>query len=133
MSNLAFETKFQELCCNFQVNIFVPKSCWKDEQVQTVKTAKKTLSFSKVTQWLISGSLPQRLSHISLPRTSLSPSPSLSSRHSLKTRSSLMSLMTNQSPAGKTQLRMCRSKKNATHVVGWCSETDAMIGMCSFA
>jgi len=37
--------------------------------------------------------------------------------------------MTNQRPAGKTQMRMCRSKKKETQVVGWCSDTDAMIGM----
>lgn len=46
-----------------------------------------------------------------------------------KTRSSLMFFMQNQRPAGNVQTRMCRSKKNETQVVGWCSDTDAMIGM----
>lgn len=50
-----------------------------------------------------------------------------------KTRSSLMFLMQNQSPAGKVQTRMWRSKKKDTHVVGWCSDTEAMIGMWIFA
>lgn len=49
--------------------------------------------------------------------------------YSLKTRSSLMSRMTNQAPAGKVQMRMWRSKKKDTQVVGWCSDTEAMIGM----
>jgi len=49
--------------------------------------------------------------------------------NSLNTRSSFISLIINQAPAGNTQTRMCRSKKNDTHVVGWCSDTDAIIGM----
>lgn len=28
---------------------------------------------------------------------------------------------------------ICKSKKNEDHVVGWCSDTEAMIGMCSLA
>lgn len=46
-----------------------------------------------------------------------------------KTRSSLMFLMQNHRPAGKVHTRMCRSKKNDTQVVGWCSDTEAMMGM----
>lgn len=46
-----------------------------------------------------------------------------------KTRSSLMFLMQNQRPAGKVHTRMWRSKKKDTQVVGWCSDTDAIIGM----
>ena len=34
-----------------------------------------------------------------------------------------------QSPAGNTHASMWRSKKNENHVVGWCSDTEAMIGM----
>lgn len=45
------------------------------------------------------------------------------------TRSSLMFLMQNQRPAGNVHTRMWRSKKKETHVVGWCSDTDAMMGM----
>lgn len=45
------------------------------------------------------------------------------------TLSSLIFLTTNHKPAGKVQIKTWRSKKNDTHVVGWCSETDAMIGM----
>lgn len=45
------------------------------------------------------------------------------------TRSSLTFLMQNQRPAGNVQTRMWRSKKNETQVVGWCSDTDAMMGM----
>ena len=37
--------------------------------------------------------------------------------------------MTNHIPAGNMQTSMCRSKKNEVHVVGWCSDTLAMIGM----
>ncbi len=44
-----------------------------------------------------------------------------------------MFLMQNQRPAGKVQTRMCRSKKKETQVVGWCSDTEAMIGMWIFA
>lgn len=40
-----------------------------------------------------------------------------------------MFLMQNHRPAGKVQTRMWRSKKKDTHVVGWCSDTDAMMGM----
>lgn len=50
-------------------------------------------------------------------------------RRSPNTRSSLMFLMQNQSPAGKVHTRMWRSKKKETQVVGWCSDTDAMMGM----
>ena len=32
-------------------------------------------------------------------------------------------------PAGKTKIRNCRSMKKLGHAVGWCSETEAMIGM----
>lgn len=46
-----------------------------------------------------------------------------------KTRSSLMFFMQNQRPAGNVHTRMCRSKKNDTQVVGWCSDTEAMMGM----
>lgn len=46
-----------------------------------------------------------------------------------KTRSSLMFLMQNQRPAGKVQTRMWRSKKKDTQVVGWCSDTEAIMGM----
>lgn len=46
-----------------------------------------------------------------------------------KTRSSLMFLMQNQRPAGKVHTRMWRSKKKDTQVVGWCSDTDAIMGM----
>lgn len=28
---------------------------------------------------------------------------------------------------------MCRSRKYEAHVVGWCSDTDAMIGTCFVA
>lgn len=38
-------------------------------------------------------------------------------------------LIQNQRPAGKVQTRMWRSKKKETHVVGWCSDTEAMMGM----
>lgn len=44
-----------------------------------------------------------------------------------------MLLMQNHRPAGKVQTRMCRSKKKETQVVGWCSDTDAMMGMWIFA
>ncbi len=37
--------------------------------------------------------------------------------------------MTNHRPAGKTHTRIWRSKKKDVHVVGWCSDTLAMIGM----
>ena len=47
----------------------------------------------------------------------------------LKTRSVVRFLKHIQAPAGKSGTIMCRSKKKATQVVGWCSETDAMIGM----
>lgn len=50
-----------------------------------------------------------------------------------KTLSSLMFLIQNHSPAGKVHTRICRSKKKETHVVGWCSDTEAMIGMWIFA
>lgn len=36
-------------------------------------------------------------------------------------------------PAGKRKARMWRSKKKEDQVVGWCSDTEAMMGMCSFA
>lgn len=49
------------------------------------------------------------------------------------TRSSLMFLMQNQRPAGKVHTRMWRSKKKETQVVGWCSDTEAMMGMWIFA
>lgn len=49
------------------------------------------------------------------------------------TRSSLMFLIQNQRPAGNVQTRMWRSKKKDTHVVGWCSDTDAMMGIWIFA
>ena len=49
--------------------------------------------------------------------------------HLPNTLSSLIFFITSQSPAGNVQIRMCRSKKKDTHVVGWCSDTDAMIGM----
>jgi hypothetical protein len=32
------------------------------------------------------------------------------------------------SPAGKMKMSISRSKKNDGHAVGWCSDTDAMIG-----
>lgn len=44
-----------------------------------------------------------------------------------------MLLMQNQRPAGKVQTKMCRSQKKETQVVGWCSDTDAMMGICIFA
>ena len=34
-----------------------------------------------------------------------------------------------QAPAGNSGTMMCRSKKKATQVVGWCSDTDAIIGI----
>lgn len=40
-----------------------------------------------------------------------------------------MFLMQNQRPAGKVQTRMWRSKKKETQVVGWCSDTEAIMGM----
>lgn len=46
-----------------------------------------------------------------------------------KTLSSFMFLITYHKPAGKVAMRICRSKKNENQVVGWCSETDAIIGM----
>lgn len=49
------------------------------------------------------------------------------------TLSSLIFLMQNHRPAGKVHTRICRSKKKDTQVVGWCSDTDAIIGMCIFA
>jgi len=32
-------------------------------------------------------------------------------------------------PAGKKMTRKCRSKKKDVQGVGWCSDTDAMMGM----
>ena len=49
--------------------------------------------------------------------------------NSQKTLSSVRCFMTNHIPAGNMQTSMCRSKKNDVHVVGWCSDTLAMIGM----
>jgi len=40
-----------------------------------------------------------------------------------------MLLMQYHKPTGKVVTRMCRSKKKENQVVGWCSDTDAMIGM----
>lgn len=54
-------------------------------------------------------------------------------RYLPKTLSSLMFLIQNHSPAGKVHTRIWRSKKKETHVVGWCSDTEAMIGMWIFA
>ena len=34
-----------------------------------------------------------------------------------------------KSPTGASGTSMCRSKKKDVQVVGWCSETDAIIGM----
>ena len=50
-------------------------------------------------------------------------------RDSQNTLSSVRYFMTNQIPAGKMQTSMCRSKKNEVQVVGWCSDTLAMMGM----
>ena len=49
------------------------------------------------------------------------------------TLSSVSLLITNHTPAGNRHTSTCRSKKNDVHVVGWCSLTLAMIGMCILA
>ena len=49
--------------------------------------------------------------------------------NSQNTLSSVRCFMTNHIPAGNMQTSMCRSKKNEVHVVGWCSDTLAIIGM----
>ncbi len=38
-------------------------------------------------------------------------------------------LLNYQSPTGKTHARTWRSKKNENHVVGWCSDTLAIMGI----
>ena len=55
--------------------------------------------------------------------------PTYKMRYSQNTLSSLMFFTQYHTPAGKAQTRMWRSKKNETQVVGWCSDTDAMMGM----
>ena len=45
------------------------------------------------------------------------------------TLSSLTSLTQYHTPAGNAHTNICKSKKNDTHVVGWCSDTLAIIGM----
>jgi hypothetical protein len=42
---------------------------------------------------------------------------------------SVMLLKSVKRPTGARGTRMCRSKKKDVQVVGWCSETDAMMGM----
>lgn len=46
-----------------------------------------------------------------------------------KTRSSLIRLIVYHNPTGNVHTKMCKSKKNENQVVGWCSETDAIIGI----
>lgn len=36
-------------------------------------------------------------------------------------------------PGGTRMSRMCRSKKKELQLVGWCSETEAMMGMWALA
>lgn len=50
-----------------------------------------------------------------------------------KTRSSLMCLIVYHKPTGNVHTNICKSKKNENHVVGWCSDTEAIIGMWIFA
>lgn len=53
--------------------------------------------------------------------------------NSPNTRSSVMLLMQYHRPTGNVVTRMWRSKKKENQVVGWCSDTDAMMGMCTLA
>ena len=53
--------------------------------------------------------------------------------NSQNTLSSVRCFMTNHIPAGNMQTSMWRSKKKEVHVVGWCSDTLAMMGMWIFA
>lgn len=51
----------------------------------------------------------------------------------LNTLSSFTFLMQYHRPTGKVATKMCKSKKKLNHVVGWCSETEAMMGIWIFA
>jgi hypothetical protein len=50
-----------------------------------------------------------------------------------KTLSSFTFLMQYHKPAGNVATNICKSKKKENHVVGWCSETEAIMGIWIFA